>query len=81
MYEIIFYKDKSGKNEILEYMLKLQNNKDKDSRIKFNKIRAYIEVLKINGTAVGESEMKRLERRYLGTQATKIQNIICLLER
>lgn len=62
MYEIIFYKDNNGKNEILEYMKKLQNNKSKDSRIKFNKIRAYIEALKINGTTIGEPEMKHLER-------------------
>ena len=62
MYEIIFYESRNGQNEILEYMSKLQKNKSKDSRIKFNKIRAYIEVLKLNGTTVGEPEMKHLER-------------------
>ena len=62
MHEIVFYESSSWENEILEYMLKLQKNKSKDSRIKFNKIRAYIQALKLNGTTVGEPIMKYLER-------------------
>ena len=35
MYNVVFYKDKNGKSEIEDYLLKLQKKKDKDSRIKF----------------------------------------------
>ena len=72
MYDIIFYEDKNGKNEILEYMSKLQKEykRNKDSRIKFNKIRAYIEILKINGIAIREPYIKHLERRYMGTETS-----------
>lgn len=45
MYEIVLYKDKNNKYEIEEYFIKLQNKKDKDSRIKINKIIAYINML------------------------------------
>ena len=71
MYEIVFYQDKNNKNEILDHMSKLQKNKNKDNRIKFNKIRAYIETLKLNGTTVGEPVMKHLERRYMGVKTCK----------
>lgn len=45
MYEIIFYRDKNGKNEIEEYLQKLKNENSKYSRIKFNKITACINML------------------------------------
>ena len=38
MHEIIFYEDKNGKSEIQNYLERLSKKKDKDSRIKFNKI-------------------------------------------
>lgn len=37
MYEVVFYKDKNGKSEIEDYLLKLQKRTNKDSRIKLNK--------------------------------------------
>ncbi len=39
MYEIHFYKDKNGKEPVKEYIAELVAKKDKDSRIKLNKIR------------------------------------------
>ena len=45
MYEIHFYKDKSGKEPVKEYIAKLAAKKDKDSRIKLNKIMDYVKTL------------------------------------
>ena len=46
MYKIYFYRDKNGNRPVYDYILKLASNKDKDSRIKFNKIQDYIKALK-----------------------------------
>ena len=61
MYEILVYKDKNEKSEIEEYLFKLQNKKDKDSRIKFNKITSYIDILSKYGTNVGEPYIKHIQ--------------------
>lgn len=61
MYRIIFYKDKNGKSEVQEYILNLQKRKDKNSRIKFNKIIAYINILYKNGITVGEPYIKYID--------------------
>lgn len=61
MHKVIFYKDKNGKSEIQEYILNLQNRKDKDSRIKFNKITSYIDILSVNGIMAGEPYIKHIE--------------------
>lgn len=45
MYKIYFYKDKSGKEQVREYLQELADRKDKDSRIKYNKIRDYVKAL------------------------------------
>lgn len=59
MYEIHFYKDKNGKEPVLEYMKELAGKNDKDSRIKLNKINDYIEALKVYGIAIGESYIRK----------------------
>ena len=46
MYDIEIYEDKNGKSEVGEYIKGLQMKNDKDSKIKFNKIIAYIRLLK-----------------------------------
>ena len=61
MYKINFYRDKNGKQPVKEYIEKLTENKDKDSRIKLNKIRDYIRVLKEYGTYAGEPYIKHIE--------------------
>lgn len=42
-------------------MLKLSKKKDKDSRIKFNKITAYIDLLATNGIRIGEPYIKHID--------------------
>lgn len=61
MNKIIFYKDKRGNSEIEQYLLKLQKKKDKDTKIKFNKIIAYIDMLSKHGISIGEPYIKHLE--------------------
>jgi phage-related protein len=61
MYEVVFYKDKNGKEPVNEYLQDLAQRKGKDSRIKLNKIQDYIEALRVYGTTAGEPYMKHLE--------------------
>lgn len=61
MYEIYFYKDKHGKSPVLDYLRELKSKKDKDSRIKLNKIGSYIDVLRQYGTQAGEPYVKHLQ--------------------
>lgn len=62
-FEIIFYNDKYGRNEVKDYIKKLNNSKitNKDSRIKFNKIVSYIRMLQIKGLSLGEPYIKHIE--------------------
>ena len=55
------YRDKNGRQLVLEYMRELGNRKDKDSRIKLNKIADYIEALSQYGTRLREPYIKHLE--------------------
>lgn len=61
MYEIHFYRDKSGKQPVVDYMVELKKKKDKDSRIKLNKINDYIQALSVYGTVIGEPYLKHLD--------------------
>jgi len=61
VFEVIFYKDRRGKEPALEYIRKLAQKTDKDSRIKLHKIQEYINVLKAFGTQAGESYLKHLD--------------------
>ena len=61
MYDIRFYRDKNGKRPILEYLKKLKKSKDKDSRIKSNKINDYLQQLCKGGTSIGEPYIKHLK--------------------
>ena len=45
MYKVHFYKDENGSEPVFDYMKELAKKKDKDSRIKLNKINDYIEML------------------------------------
>lgn len=61
MYNIEFYKDKNGNSEILEYFQKLQSNNNKNNRIKSNKIRLYINLLKQHGFNLNTTYIKHLD--------------------
>jgi phage-related protein len=61
LHPIYFYKDRSGKEPVKDYIAELAARKDKDSRIKLNKIRDYIKALGEYGTQMGEPYMKHLD--------------------
>lgn len=61
MHNIYFYKDKAGNEPVAEYLQELAQKKDKDSRIKLNKIRDYVKILSEYGTQAGEPYIKHLD--------------------
>ena len=61
MYEITIYSSEDGKSELQEYLKDLSTKKDKDNRIKYNKIIAYIRMLKQNGLSIGEPYIKHID--------------------
>lgn len=63
MYEIIFYEDRDGKSEVAEYIrdLRMKAEKNKHSRINFEKIVAYFDLLEEMGTRIGEPVTKHLD--------------------
>lgn len=61
MHEVFFYKDRNGREPVRQYMAELAARKDKDSRIKLNKINDYIQALKVYGTILGEPYIKHIE--------------------
>lgn len=61
MYKIAFYRDRSGKEPVFEYLKELSRKTDKDSRVKLNKIQDYIQVLSKYGTRAGKPYVKHLD--------------------
>lgn len=60
MYKIHFYKDANGRSPLMEYIDDLSRRKDKDSRIKYEKIQEYIRALSKHGLGLGEPRIKHL---------------------
>ncbi len=60
MHKIHFYKDRSGKEPVFEFLRELSQKKNKNSRIQLNKINDYIEILSQYGTQIGEPYIKYL---------------------
>ena len=61
MHPIYFYRDKQGRQPVIEYLEELAARKDKDSRIKLNKINDYIEALSREGTRLGKPYVKHID--------------------
>jgi phage-related protein len=61
LHDIYFYKDRNGNEPVKEYLAELAAKKDKDSRIKLNKIRDYMKTLSVYGTQAGEPYIKHLD--------------------
>jgi len=61
MYKIRFYKDRRGKRPVADYIKGLAEKKDKDSRIKLEKINDYMQILQQYGTHIGEPYVKHLD--------------------
>ncbi len=63
MYEILFYEDKSGYSEIVNYLdeLKEKAKTDKNVRISREKILAYLKALSEYGTRLGKPFVKHID--------------------
>lgn len=61
MHKIVFYVDRRGKSQLLDYIQELEKSKSKDGRIKLTKIREYVKILSLNGAYVPDKFAKRLE--------------------
>ena len=61
MHKIYFYQDSNGNKPVLDYLRELAAKKDKDSRIKFNKMNDYIQMLSQYGIQAGEPYIKHLD--------------------
>ncbi|MCL2566104.1 MAG: type II toxin-antitoxin system RelE/ParE family toxin [Defluviitaleaceae bacterium] len=63
MYDAIFYSDSRGNEPIAEFINELRQKSltDKNARINFNKIVAYIDILCEKGVRVGEPIVKHLD--------------------
>lgn len=62
MYQIIFYRDKKGLNEVEEYLRVLRNKTDKESNIKYAKVSGYIEYLSREGLKIGMPYIKHISK-------------------
>lgn len=61
MHIIHYYRDKDGRSDVEDYLESLSAKSDKDSRIKFNKIAAYVYALAEHGTKIGMPYVEHLE--------------------
>lgn len=61
MHNIYFYRDRNGNEPVADYLMELARKKDKDSRIKLNKLNDYIQILSDYGTQAGEPYIKHLD--------------------
>lgn len=61
MHMIYFYRDKDGKKPVADYIRKLAEKSDKDSRIKLHKIQDYINALSEYGLQLKEPYIKHLD--------------------
>lgn len=63
MFNVIFYKDRSGNEPIKDFLLDLSQKaqSSKNDRIQFNKISAYIRALQTYGTRVGKPTVKHID--------------------
>ncbi len=61
LHKIYFYRKKDGSRPVADYIIELASRKDKDSRIKFNKIQDYIKALGEFGLQLKEPYIKHLD--------------------
>jgi phage-related protein len=63
MYEIIFYHDKNGKSELLEFIKYLDKkaHTNKHERIMLKQIRLYLNILERLGTRAGNNFVKHIQ--------------------
>ncbi len=61
MYSISFYRNSKGIEPVYEVLKKLKDSKGKDSKILFNKMNDYIQLLSEHGLSLGEPYIKHIK--------------------
>lgn len=61
MYKIYFYRDEKGREPVKEYIDSLAVKDNKNNRIKLNKIRDYIKLLRLQGLSLREPFVKHID--------------------
>ena len=63
MFELYFYQDRRGNEPVWDYLqeIKRKSERDKNSRVQFNKLNDYLQALSEYGLAAGEPYIKHLE--------------------
>ena len=61
MFDIYYYSNGNDESPVLNYIENLAKNRDKNNRIKYNKIRDYIKLLAERGMQTGEPYIKHLD--------------------
>lgn len=62
MFNIEFYREKNGISEVEEYIKKLNSSNNKEDRIKYSKISAYMDLLHENGLSLKEPYIKKIDK-------------------
>lgn len=60
MHQIIFYEDRNGSKPVEEYLKELDAQNTKDARIRREKIRAYVKILRERGLPLPEPLCKHM---------------------
>lgn len=61
MFNVVFYKDRRGREPVTEYLVSLFENNSKNNVIKREKIQEYIDILKLKGTHAGMPFVRHLK--------------------
>ncbi len=63
MFDLIFFRDKDGNSDVLDYLCELRDEsfRNKDCRVNLNKITAYMDMLQEYGTFIGTPFVKYIE--------------------
>ncbi len=82
MYQIIFYKDENGKSEVQEYIKELRDKREiiKDSRIKYEKIDLYLQLLTRFGLNLGKPYIRHLVKDVWELRPLKDRIVLAHLE-
>lgn len=63
MYEIVFYRDRRGREPVKEFLRKFIDEQQDANRERLHKISHHLTILHLHGTRAGESYIKHLEDR------------------
>lgn len=78
--KLFFIKIINGRNEVKEYIETLRKENNKDSKIKMNKIIAYMRRLKERGLSLGENYIKHIDKQIWELRPLKDRILFAYIE-